>query len=185
MGTWLASYFTHPYCSLSPSEQANSRLLSALELRTPKAHTIRPTNERIPPDELLASRDSAPSERSEHAFFQTVKLSTAYDVFTDAVLLERNVNSNDVAESLAPALPEVKIVSMYCAQSYWSTQWGAWENEADLKKWEAAGHRTRPYELVRVDGANHFVRGFTYVSIWIRNVLTFVFSCIMINPTNS
>lgn len=160
MGTWLASYFTHPYYSLSPSEQANSRLLSALELRTPKAHTIRPTNERIPPDELLASRDSAPSERSEHAFFQTVKLSTAYDVFTDAVLLEHDVDSNDVTESLAAALPEVRIVSMYCAQSYWSTQWGAWENEADLNKWKASGRRIRPYELVRVDGANHFVRAF-------------------------
>lgn len=146
MGTWLASYFTHPYYALSPSEQANSRVLSALELRIPKVHTILPTNERIPPDELLASRDSAPSERSERA------------------------------------LPEVRIVSMYCAQSYWSTQWGAWENGADLNKWIASGRRVRPYELVRVDGANHFVRAFFFV----RLVLTSLpFSCIMTSQRSS
>lgn len=150
---------------LRPIAFRAGQLASSLGIRTAHSESRHDTTyERIPPDELLASRDSAPSERSERAFFQTVKLSTAYDVFTDAVLLEHDVDSNDVTESLAAALPEVRIVSMYCAQSYWSTQWGAWENEVSLNKWKASGRRIRPYELVRVDGANHFVRAFIFFS---------------------
>lgn len=151
-GTWLSSYYSHPFYTFPPSDQVAARSLSSLELRTPKTHAKRPTNENISPRELLASIDLAPGTRSEHAFYGAIKPETLYAEFTEALLLE---DASTSSEELL--LPTIKVVDIYGTKSMWSVQYGVWQAEDDLAKWKAEGRRTRPFEFVKFDGGNHFV----------------------------
>ena len=152
-GSWLSSYFSHPYHDAPTSERSTLRSLASLELRIPQKQPKKPTNENIPPSELLAMVDVAPGTRSENAYYGTVKPETIYSKFKEAVLLDEG---NELVSS-PNLIPSIKVVNIYGTQSMWSVQYGVWKIEDDMEKWKAEGRHIRPFAFVKVDGGNHFV----------------------------
>ncbi|KLO10051.1 hypothetical protein SCHPADRAFT_833106 [Schizopora paradoxa] len=149
-GTWVSSYFNHPYYSTPSDTRVKS--LSSLQLRTPEPDTEatlykRPTIEVIPGEELKTSVDTAPDARSERPYWAVVKPSTLYG----------NTLGTFIRPSEPESLQSVKISVIYCLSSVWSAQWVIIELERDLEKRKAEGKELRQVSFVPIEGGNHFV----------------------------
>lgn len=159
-------------------EEQRKRIITKLQTRTPAPGTAsRPcTLETIPPADLLESIDTAPASRSEQAFVElgteilgkirrkALSL-TSSDDSDDALATERS-DDDDLKSNVqdkgrvnpTPTLPDLRVYLIYGTASVWSAPWGAWQLEAEYVRLRAQGMPLRELKIVRVDGANHFVR---------------------------
>ena len=55
------------------------------------------------------------------------------------------------------AWPAVEVRYVWCDRSVWEMPWGVWNMRARVEEGKKSGESLRPFTLLRVKGANHFV----------------------------
>lgn len=164
-GTWVSSYYTHPFFSSSPS--APSRTLSSLQIRTPprdkQSRTC--TMETLTPTELTTCIDPLPGPRSEQPFWGAVDAETMRDQTRGALLLDYSSTLTEEEKGRSGALREMKVYVVYGTATVWSVIWGAWELEKEVGKWAEEGRDARPMQFLPIEGTNHFVSNGSFACV--------------------
>ena len=62
-----------------------------------------------------------------------------------------------LSDKYASSWDSVTLRYVWCDRSVWEMPWGTWALQSELDNAKKDGKRTRQVELVRLDGANHFV----------------------------
>ncbi|EJD04688.1 uncharacterized protein FOMMEDRAFT_27031 [Fomitiporia mediterranea MF3/22] len=162
-GTWVSSYYRHPYFS---SVDKNDRNISLLILRAPEGDQLyRPcTLDTLSAIELTTCVDPAAAAHSEPIIISNITRPVLYDQTQDILLLDyqspntkKNENSGIQEGSASALLPDVKICIVYCDASVWSCVRTIWELEKDYERWEKEGRKIREHKFLHVREANHFL----------------------------
>lgn len=152
-GTWVSSYYSHPYFTTFSTE-THKRVVTALQTRTPPkgTETRSCTLDTLSAKELRASIDSAPNARSEQGFID-LSLDVLSEMRHRAIVLEETEDTSQVKG----ALPALRVRLVYGTASVWSAPWAAWCFENDIAQMRTKGTPLRDVATVCAEGANHFV----------------------------
>ena len=153
-GTWVSSYYSHPYYT-NPSP-TRKRIVSSLQTRTPPAGTETKTSTLLTllTAELRASVDSAPGVCSEQAL-----IDLSIDLLSEIrrAALVTNASANVDAEKGKRSLPALKVWLVYATVSVWSVSWTAWSLVQEVERLRKFGMTVRDVATVCAEGANPFV----------------------------
>lgn len=133
--------------------------LETLEQMTP-VQDPPPTIAALTPEEVVRAQYLPPGAPggSDALLFQSGRRLGLFKKLKERALYLSNPGAP--SETAGITWPEVEVCYIWCLRSTWDTTWGAWALKKELEDTEQKGIAIRRVRMMRIRGANHFVRSF-------------------------